>query len=132
MTIVVDASVVTKWVLNEDGSDRANALRNEDGLIAPSLVASEVGNALWKAVGRGDLVQADAIAALRSVLRPFSLLVPNEDLSVRALEFAIDLAHPIYDCFYLALAEREGVTLVSADAPLVAKAKKAKVKARML
>lgn len=132
MTIVVDASVVTKWVLNEDGSDRANALRNEDGLIAPSLVASEVGNALWKAVGRGDMVQADAIAALRSVLRPFSLLVPNEDLSVRALEFAIDLNHPIYDCFYLALAEREGVTLVSADAPLVAKAKKAKVKARML
>lgn len=133
MTLVVDASVVTKWVLDEDGSDRANALRNEDDLIAPSLVASEVGNALWKAVGRGDIVRADALAVLRSVLRPFSRLVPNEELNVRALEFAIDLDHPIYDCFYLALAERESVTLVSADAALVTKAKKlTRVKVRAL
>jgi predicted nucleic acid-binding protein len=132
MTVVVDASVVTKWVLDENGSDRANALRDEDSLIAPSLVASEVGNALWKAVGRGDIDRTEALVVLRAVLRPFSRLVPNEQLSVRALEFAINLDHPIYDCFYLALAEREGVPLVSADAALVTKAKKAKVKARML
>ena len=132
MTVVVDASVVTKWVLDKNGADRANALRDEDSLIAPSLVASEVGNALWKAVGRGDIDRTEALVVLRAVLRPFSRLVPNEQLSVRALEFAINLDHPIYDCFYLALAEREGVPLVSADAALVTKAKKAKVKARML
>ncbi len=132
MTLVVDASVVAKWVLREDGSDRANALRGESGLIAPSLLASEVGNAFWKAVRRGDIARDDAIAALRSVLGPLDDLIPNETLHARAVEIAIDLRHPIYDCFYLALAEREDASLVTADARLIATAKKAKVKVRPL
>ncbi len=32
-----------------------------------------------------------------------------------ALEIAIEIAHPIYDCVYLALAQRLGRTLVTAD-----------------
>jgi predicted nucleic acid-binding protein len=132
LTLVVDASVVAKWVLREDGSDRANALRDEAGLIAPSLLASEVGNALWKAVRRGDIARDDAVAALRSVLGPFDELVPGEALHTRALELAIDLRHPIYDCFYLALAEREAAALVTADTRLLAVAKTAKVKVRQL
>lgn len=132
MTLVVDASVVAKWVLREDGSDRANALRRDGDLIAPSLLASEVGNAFWKAERRGDIARDDAVAALRSVLGPFDELVPNEALHARALELAIDLRHPIHDCFYLALAERDGATLVTADTRLFAMAKKAKVKARLL
>ena len=119
MTLVVDASVVTKWVLAEDGSDRANALRDAPRLIAPSLLAAEVGNALWKAVRRGDLTREDAIATLRSLLGPFDDLVPGEALHTRALELAIDLRHPIYDCFYLALAERENTPLVTADSRLL-------------
>lgn len=126
VTLVVDASVVAKWVLVEDGSELANALRDESGLIAPSLLASEVGNAFYKAVRRGDIVRADAIAAIRSVLRPFDRLVPNEDLHTRALELSLDLTHPIYDCFYLALAERERCALATADARLVTAAKKLK------
>lgn len=132
MTLVVDASVVAKWVLTEDGSDRANALRTENGLIAPSLLASEVGNALWKAERRGDITRNDAIAAIKSILSPFDSLVPSEDLHTRALELAIDLRHPIYDCFYLALAEREDATLVTADARLAMVAKKTKVAVRKL
>jgi predicted nucleic acid-binding protein len=130
--LVVDASVVAKWVLREDGSDRANALRSEGGMIAPSLLASEVGNAFWKAERRGDITRNEAVAAIRSVLGPFDDLIPDEALHARALELAIDLRHPIYDCFYLALAEREAATLVTADARLLAAAKKAKVKVRQL
>jgi predicted nucleic acid-binding protein len=130
--LVVDASVVAKWVLREDGSDRANALRSEGGMIAPSLLASEVGNAFWKAERRGDITRNEAVAAIRSVLGPFDDLIPDEALHARALELAIDLRHPIYDCFYLALAEREAATLVTADARLLAAAKKANVKVRQL
>ena len=113
-------------MLDEDDSDRANALRVKSGLMAPSLLASEVGSALWKAVRRGDVVRADALAAIRSVLRPFNRLVPNEELHMRALEIAVDLKHPINDCFYLALAERERAPLISADKRLLTAAKKAK------
>ncbi len=126
MTLVVDASVAALWVLEQDGSTRAHALRSEDRLIAPSLVASEIGSALWKAVRRGAVARADALVALEEALLPFELLVPDEELRSRALAIAIDLNHPIYDCFYLALAERERAPLISADQRLRAVAKKAK------
>ena len=43
-----------------------------------------------------------------------------------------NLVHPIYDCLYLALAERQGAVLVTADFKQFAAARKAKVKARRL
>lgn len=56
----------------------------------------------------------------------FERLVPLGDLAGRATEIAIELNHPIYDCFYLALAERERAPIVSADAKLLGAAKKMK------
>ncbi len=133
MSLVVDASVAVQWVLDEDGSARANALRAEPGLIAPSLVAAEIGSAIWKAVRRELVSRADALTAAQAALLPFEALVANEELHTRALELAIDLNHSIYDCLYLALAERERCALVSADAKLLAAAKKMKtVEARKL
>jgi predicted nucleic acid-binding protein len=126
VSLVVDASVVFKWVVGEAGSDRAIALRDEGDLIAPSQLVSEVGNALWKAVRRREVAASDAIPALCSVLRAFDGLVPNEQLHERALALAVELNHPIYDCFYLALAERERVALVSADERLLRVAKRVK------
>jgi predicted nucleic acid-binding protein len=126
MTIVVDASVAAQWVLDEPGSDRALALKNEHALIAPSLIASEIGNALWKAVRRGTITRPDALAAIDAILVPFDALIPVEDLRNRALDLALELDHPIYDCFYLALAERERVAMVSADGRLLARRGKLK------
>jgi predicted nucleic acid-binding protein len=126
MTIVVDASVAAQWVLDEPASERALALRNEEALIAPSLIASEIGSALWKAVRRGAVARADALTAMNTILIPFEALIPVEDLRNRALELAIELDHPIYDCFYLALAERERCPLVTADKRLLTATKKFK------
>lgn len=124
MTLVVDASVAVQWALNEAGTTRALALRHEEGLIAPSLIATEIGNALWKAVRRGHVARAEALDTMAAILIPFDALVPVEDLRSRALEIALELDHPIYDCFYLALAERERCPLVTADKRLLAAADK--------
>jgi predicted nucleic acid-binding protein len=132
MTLVIDASVASKWVLPEADSERAAALRGTESLIAPSLVAAEIGNALWKSEMRRDIPTVDAGHMLRIAVAHFEQLVPTEELAAAALRFALDLRHPIYDCFYLALAEREAATLVTADARLLAVAKKAKVKVRQL
>jgi predicted nucleic acid-binding protein len=126
VTIVVDASVAAQWVLDEPGTIRARALEKDEQLIAPSLISTELGNALWKAVRRGDFERAEALAAMSAVLLPFEVLIPVEDLRNRALEIAIELDHPIYDCFYLALAERERCPLVTADKRLMAAAKRLK------
>jgi predicted nucleic acid-binding protein len=115
MTLVVDASVAALWALDQEGSSRALALRTEGGLIAPSLIAAELGSAIWKAVRRGAVASADALIAIEAALLPFEALMPTEELRVRAIALAIELKHPIYGCFYLALAERERCPLITAD-----------------
>jgi predicted nucleic acid-binding protein len=132
MTIVVDASVAAQWVLEEASTPRANALRLESGLIAPSLIAAEIGSALWKAVRRGVIASADALAAIEVALLPFEALIAIEELRIRALALAVELQHPIYDCFYIALAEREQAPLITADEAMIAAARKAKIKVRRL
>lgn len=133
MTIIVDASVAVKWILPEPGSSAAAALREEDtDLIAPSLVAAEVGNAIWKAVREGALGRIEAADGLEAALGWFRSLIPIEELHVRALALALEFRHPIYDCFYLALAERENAPVATADEGLIAAARKAKIKVRRI
>ena len=134
MTLVVDASVATKWVLPEPGSAEAAALRaQEPDLIAPSLVIAEIGNALWKSALRGDIAGQDVAHILDVAAGHYARLIPIADVAAAAMKLAIDLKHPIYDCFYLALAEREACPLVSADKTLIAKAKTVKsIKIRSL
>jgi predicted nucleic acid-binding protein len=133
MIIVVDASVAAKWVLPETDSTRAAALRTaDDESIAPSLVIAEIGNAIWKAVLRGNVAGGDATEILRICVAHFERIVPLEELAARASELAIDLRRPIYDCFYLALAQRETAILVTADEDMIAAGRKAKIKVRRL
>jgi len=122
--MVVDASVAVKWVLPEPDSGPAVELRAAGALIAQSLVIAEIGNALWKSVLRGDADKLDAYAALQIAVAHFERIVAIDQLAARALQLAVDLRHPIYDCLYLALAERERVPIVSADAKLLSAARR--------
>ena len=132
MSLIVDASVALKWVAEEDGSAPARAVYLSDECIAPSLILAEVGNALWKKL-RLKIVTAEQASAAMATLPRHLRLFDLPALATRALEIAIDLDHPIYDCFYLALAERERAPLVSADRRLVAAGKKAKgIEVRLL
>lgn len=132
MTAVIDACVAVQWVLDEGFSQRADALRDEEGLIAPALIAAEIGNAIWKAVRWAGVSPSAALPAMSAALHPLDALIGEETLCTRALELSIALKHPIYDCFYLALAEREGAPLVSFDETLIAAARKAKIKVRRI
>jgi predicted nucleic acid-binding protein len=134
MTMVVDASVAVKWVLPEAGSDRAAAIRTaDDDLIAPSLACAEIGSAIRRAVLRGDVSAAEARRDLRVASDHYRRIVPLEELAERAIDVAMRLRHPIYDCFYLALAERERCALITADSRLAAVAKAMKgVELRLL
>jgi predicted nucleic acid-binding protein len=116
MALIVDASVAIKWFIDEPGSEVARRLwDDEPDLLAPDLIVPEVCNAAWRKVrlGQSDAAQAKEIAArLRhGVLE----LRPTAPLATRAMELALDLDHPVYDCFYLALAQAERASLVTAD-----------------
>jgi predicted nucleic acid-binding protein len=116
MTVVVDASVAVRWCFPLDRSDRAdNVLRSGERLVAPDLILAELTNAAWKIVTFGGGAADVTLAMIRAVERTFDELVPSAALKDLALEMAIELRHPAYDCFYLALAQVRGIQLVTAD-----------------
>lgn len=113
---VVDASVAIKWYLPEEYSQQAVSLLVPGfELWAPDLVFVEVGNVLWKRVQRGEL---DPERARLFLIDFLSSPLHIEDSPV-LLEKAWDIAHrygrSVYDSLYLALAERLGAAMVTAD-----------------
>jgi predicted nucleic acid-binding protein len=65
---------------------------------------------------RGDITKADfaeAVGTLR--VAPVAVPVPMRQLAAAAARLAIELDHPAYDCFYLALALQEQCPVVTAD-----------------
>src|SRR6185436_13032392 len=107
--LVVDTSVAIKWVVPEDRIDlephTAIALSVlEHGLIAPDLIAAEFGNALWKKVSREEIGKPQAMEAMY-ILPTIVSLLPMEAYARRAVEIALELDHPVYDCVFIAVAE---------------------------
>ena len=125
MSLIVDASIAVKWVSEERDSDQARAVYLSDDCSAPSLIMAEVGNALWKKQRMKIVTSGQAIAALRA-LPEHIRLIEIAELAPRAAAIAAALDHPIYDCFYLALAEREHAPLVTADKRLLETASRMK------
>ena len=131
--LVVDPSVAVKWFFQEPGSDRAAELQDGDTeFIAPDLVVAEIGNAAWKRFLRKQISAADAVFTVRRAPSMFSSLVSVLELMEPAMSLSVDLSHPIYDCFYLALARRENAPLVTADQEMLAAARKAKIEVRRI
>jgi predicted nucleic acid-binding protein len=114
--LIVDASVALKWFVPEDLSEAADRLLvGEDDLASPDFLLLETANALWKKRRLGELSEAEAEAALTDLASGTLALRPSAPLVPRALAMAHELDHPVYDCLYLALAETEDGTVVTAD-----------------
>src|SRR5690348_10590214 len=118
--LIVDASVAIKWFKDEPGSAVARELSSAEDLSAPELLVPEICNACWKALRRGLLTAVQVDATARVIGHYFRLLHASEPLAGRAVAIARELDHPVYDCFYLALAERERAPVVTADQRLLA------------
>lgn len=121
MTFVIDASVAVKWFIAEEESDKAaQLLTSSQQLIAPDFVIVEVCNAAWKLhrSGRIGAAQVDAVAA--RIGEFFAELRAARPLAARAAALARLVDMPVYDCFYVALAESESAQLIVDDAKLLA------------
>jgi predicted nucleic acid-binding protein len=122
MTMVVDASVALKWYLDEDDSEQALALLvSDERLIAPDLIVAELCNGAWRLIRRGELREEQLGIIARRAPDAFAALRSSAELAARAAAIALELDHPVYDCFYLALGEAENAPLVSADRRLIAR-----------
>jgi predicted nucleic acid-binding protein len=112
--IVIDASVAVKWVIDEPESEAAVALRDQE-LIAPALWLAEAANALWRHARIGEIGDDETAAHFAELLKAPVASLPIEPYLERALELAMEIGHPVYDCIYLALALHHRTHVVTAD-----------------
>ena len=112
---VIDASIAVKWVVEEDGTAEALALRQGSKLIAPQLLVAECANILWKKVQREELLKEEALLAARLLQGAEIELLPMQSLLEAAVRMSIEIDHAAYDCVYLALANNSKCQFVTAD-----------------
>lgn len=122
MRYVLDASVALKWVVDEPDAAEARKIRADfrnaiHELIAPDSFELEIAHALTKIQRRG--LSPDSWILWVDVMTTAPALFPAHPLIPRAIQIANRARIGVYDCLYVALAEREGCELVTADARLL-------------
>ena len=128
MKLVVDASVVAKWIIpGEPWEEGANNLKRAiiSGRVdayAPTLLTYELASVLLKAVRKGVLKPGDGIEALKAVGSLGISLAPVlwEEVT-EVFEVAISTSLTIYDAAYLWLSKKLDAPLVTADEMLCKK-----------
>jgi predicted nucleic acid-binding protein len=119
--VVIDASIAVKWVVGEEDSADAMALRRLYHFAAPELLNAEVANTILNKVWRRHLTEPEAKAAAQLLSELSIEFHPMQPLIEEAVALGLELRHPAYDCMFLALARRLRCPLVTADEPLIRK-----------
>ena len=120
MTVVVDASVALKWVLQEEGTEEALRLwdrwqETSELVSAPHIFRPEVTNGLYQGVRRGYFGTSETTDALDLLMSAVAMEEPD-GLYGRAISLASQFQlGSTYDALYLALAETRECEFWTAD-----------------
>lgn len=113
--IAIDASTAYQALV---GGRSDNVLATTTGLVAPDIIVSELLNARWKNErARLPAPTLDTILAFLKRVR----VMPSLPYATEAAELAERMDHPVYGCFYVALARRETLKLLTIDGRLTRK-----------
>jgi predicted nucleic acid-binding protein len=119
--VVLDASVILKWYLaDEEYSQKALGLlyqyiSNELDILAPALLEYEVVNGLLIAQKRGRIKEEKILTAIEGFI---DLEIKLKNLShfyPRIIHYCKIYHRSVYDASYLAIADVEGITLITSD-----------------
>ena len=118
---VIDASVVLKWYLaDEKHGEKAlgflnGYISNKLDILAPSLLEYEVINGLIIARKTGRIEEQTVFTAIDGFLGLGIELKNLSIFSTRVLHYCKVYNRSAYDASYLALAEQEGIPLITSD-----------------
>jgi predicted nucleic acid-binding protein len=120
MKLVIDASVVVKWFVEEIGSTDASRLLEDERFVfvVPSHAFGEIGNTLATYVRRGQLPREQVRGIASTLLRHLES-VPADTLFAAAVDIAIEIGQTVYDTLYIALAEELDTVVATADERLL-------------
>ncbi len=123
VTWVLDTSVVVKWFLEEEGTDRADFLLQQlvEGVaraVVPSSLFSELANVFW--VRRRDgLTEAEAQAFWGELVHlPLDAIEVSHQLLFETLAFSFHEQVSPYDATFVVLARQLECELITADGVL--------------
>jgi predicted nucleic acid-binding protein len=124
MKYVLDSSVAFKWEIKESDSDKAVRLRDESRqglheLIAPDVFTAEVAHAMTRAERQGRVSRAQGWRLMLGILADAPAFRSYQPLVARSYAISSIYRVGLYDCLYVALAEREGCEFITADDRLV-------------
>ncbi|MEM0024933.1 MAG: type II toxin-antitoxin system VapC family toxin [Thermofilaceae archaeon] len=130
LQVVLDASVVSKWIVPGEPWEEEAALLNRmvaEGRVeahVPALLLYEVSSVVFRAARMGAVEMNDALEALTLL----DYLLNVHPAGWRDMPEIVRLAHAtgltIYDSAYLQLAASTGAVLVTADEELAARGKR--------
>jgi predicted nucleic acid-binding protein len=120
MNYVLDACIGIKWVLPEADSDKALLIRDDYKnqviqLIAPDSFPAEVTHALTRAERKGLITPQEGARNFIQLMTTLPQIYPSLTLLPRAYELSSQFRIGVFDCLYVALAEREQCQCVTAD-----------------
>jgi predicted nucleic acid-binding protein len=124
MNYILDASVALCWVIRRPLTPKALRLRDDyrlsvHRLLAPSIFPAEAASALTKSERQKLIPIGRARLLLDDILSDLPQIYPFEPLLRRATDLSSQTRAGLYDCLYVALAEREGCELITADERLL-------------
>lgn len=121
MSIVLDASAVYDLLTAERCREHISGARE---LIAPDLIVPELLNARWRVERSGG----NPPSAARTIgYLSLLTIMPSLGYAGDAAALAKRLDHPVYDCLYVALAQRERAKLLTLDERLIKKLRAARL-----
>ena len=119
-TLVIDASVIVKWFLDEEDSEKARVIRSnlekeEISIIVPPLLFLEILNSLkYNKVKEQNIISANKILFGLD----FDIKDLNEEIMIKTIENSVKYNITIYDALYVTLAQIHGTFLITADKKL--------------
>ena len=117
--VVLDTSVIVKWFFKDDEKNIKKAdlilkqyLNNEIKIIIPELSAFELANVLRNKIQKYQNVNLEIIDRLYNLGIIFNI---DKEILKIATKIAADINESVYDCIFIATAERFNCKLVTDD-----------------
>lgn len=121
---VLDASVLAKLFIEEDGSELVEGIvSSTHPIFAPDIARIEVASAITRACRNRTMDEENGRRQLNTWRRCTEVgtvqLIDTTALQIEAESLSLRLRHPLADCLYLAIAIDRKKPLVTADQPFI-------------